>query len=257
MFFKTLLYIIYRKIMLIMGILSLLYFFMITYFIGYLNVYNLIWIFIGSFFIAFYKFKIKIMGLYKKLPKIVKLFFVTIMVLFLLSFLIIEGLVINNAKNKNSKDAYYLIILGAGLNGSSPSLTLLQRINVAVNYLKKNINSNVVVSGGQGFHEIVTEAKVMATLLENNGIEKNRIIVEDVSTNTYENLIFSGNLININKKIVIVSSGFHLFRAKSIARKIGYKDIGGIGSKTPPLLLLNYYVREYFAVIKEIITGNI
>ncbi|GHT56727.1 hypothetical protein FACS1894109_06630 [Spirochaetia bacterium] len=97
----------------------------------------------------------------------------------------------------------------------------------------------------------------MAALLENNGIEKNRIIMEDVSTNTYENLIFSRNLININKKIVIVSSDFHLFRAKSIARKIGYKDIGGIGSKTPPLLLLNYYVREYFAVIKEVITGNI
>ncbi|GHT55641.1 hypothetical protein FACS1894109_02620 [Spirochaetia bacterium] len=115
---------------------------MITSFIGYLNVYNLIWVFIGSFFIAFYKFKIKIVELYKKLPKIVKLFFVTIMALFLLSFLTIEGLVINNAQNENSNDAHYLIILGAGLNGSSPSLTLLQRINVAINGASGNIVEN-------------------------------------------------------------------------------------------------------------------
>jgi uncharacterized SAM-binding protein YcdF (DUF218 family) len=245
------------KCLFIIGIINLLYFVAITAFIGYLNIYNLIWIFIGSLLIFFYKMKGKILGLYKKMPKIIKSFLITIITIFSLLFIIIEGLIINDAQNKNIENANYIIILGAGLNGSVPSLTLLQRINVAVGYLNKNTNTNVIVSGGKGFRETFTEAEVMSKLLQNNGIESNRIIIEDRSTNTYENLIYSGKLIDLNKKIIIVSSGFHLFRAKNIAKKIGYKNIGGIASKSPLLLLPNYYVREYLAILKEIIMKNI
>ncbi|MDR1306766.1 MAG: YdcF family protein [Treponema sp.] len=201
--------------------------------------------------------KRKISGVYKKIPRIIKLFSAIIITLFLLSFILIEGLIIRDAKNKNIENANYIIILGAGLNGANPSLALLQRLNAAIGYLKKNTNTDVIVSGGKGSRETVTEAEVMSKLLQNNGIEINRIILEDRSTSTYENLLYSGNLIDINKKVVIVSSGFHLFRAKNIAKKIGYKNIGGIAGKTPLLLLPNYYVREYLAVLKETITNNI
>jgi uncharacterized SAM-binding protein YcdF (DUF218 family) len=255
-FFENIAKLFKTKIMFFIGIINLLYFIAITAFIGYLNIYNLIWIFIGLLFIFFYKMKGKISGLYKKIPKILKLFSIIVITVFLLSFIIIEGFIINDAQNKNIENANYVIILGAGLNGSSPSLTLLQRINVAIDYLKKNTNVDVIVSGGKGFRETFTEAEVMSKLLQNNGIESNRIILEDRSTNTYENLVYSGKLIDLNKKIVIVSSGFHLFRAKNIAKKIGYKNIGGIASKTPLLLLPNYYVREYLAIIKEITINN-
>jgi uncharacterized SAM-binding protein YcdF (DUF218 family) len=244
------------KIILFIGILNLVYFIAITVFIGYVNIYNFIWVFIGSLFILFYKVKRKILGLYKKIPGIIKLFSLIIITLFLLSFIIIEGLIIRDAQNKNIENANYVIILGAGLNGSNPSLTLLHRINAAIGYLKKNTSAGVIVSGGKGPRETFTEAEVMSKLLQNNGIEIGRIIIEDRSTSTYENLLYSGNLIDLNKKVVIVSSGFHLFRAKNIAKKIGYKNIGGIAGKTPLLLLPNYYVREYLAVIKEIITNN-
>jgi uncharacterized SAM-binding protein YcdF (DUF218 family) len=212
---------------------------------------------LGLLFIVLYKYKKILLKLYQKTPKIIKPFLIIGITVFLLSFVIIEGFIIHNAQNKNTENAQYVIILGAGLNGTGPSLTLLQRINTAIEYLNKNNDTTVVVSGGRGFLKTVTEAEVMAELLQRNGIQKHRIILEDRSTNTYENLLYSGNLIYGNKKTIIVSSEFHLFRAKSIAKRIGYTNIGQIASKTPPLLVPNYYVREYLAVIKEVMIKKI
>ncbi len=246
-----------EKWALIIGICCLLYFFAITVFIGYLNTYNCIWIFIGALFIVYHKQKRNIKNIYKRIPKIIRLFSLAFVFLCILSFVILEVLIIHDSRNKNIEHAYCIVLLGAGLNGSKPSLTLLQRMNAAEKYLKENKLTKVVVSGGQGNDETSTEAEIMSTLLQYTGIEPDRIIIEDKSTNTYENLSYSAKLIDIDKKILIASSGFHLFRAKNIARKLGYKNIGGIASGTPLLLLPNYYVREYFAVIKEKLVGNI
>jgi hypothetical protein len=79
-------------------------------------------------------------------------------------------MIINNSKNKNTEDAFYVILLGAGLNDSEPSLTLLNRINVAIKYLNDNINAKIIVSGGKGTRETFTEAEIMAKLLQNNGL---------------------------------------------------------------------------------------
>jgi len=243
-----------RTFFFIFGILCLLYFIAITIFIGYLNVYNLIWVFIGVFCLIIHK---KTLRFYTKIPTFVKVLFLVITIVFLFSFIIIEGQIINHSRTRNTENAYYAILLGAGLNGSTPSLTLLQRINAAVEYLYKNKNVKVVVSGGKGTRELYTEAEIMSKLLQTRGIEINRIIIEDNSTDTKENLEYSKSMIGIDRKIVIISSGYHLFRAKNIAKKLGYKDIGGIAGKTPSLLVPNYYVREYFAVIKELMINNL
>lgn len=256
-FLKRVLRISREKLLIVIGMLCILYFIAITIFIGYFNVYNFIWIFMGALFILLYKLRIKIVKLLYKTKKIIRLFILIILSAFALSFVIIETFIILESRNKNTENGYYLIVLGAGLDGANPSLTLLQRINKAVEFLDKNMEAMVVVSGGKGVRETVTEAEVMSKILQNNKIAKTRIIMEDRSSNTYENLLYSGNLIEKNKKVVIVSSGFHLFRAKSIAKKMGYKDVGGIASKTPLLLLPNYYIREYLAVLKEIIIKNI
>jgi uncharacterized SAM-binding protein YcdF (DUF218 family) len=246
-----------RKCLLIIGIISLLYFFLITVYVGYLNIYNCIWVFIGIALIVLHKQVERIRKLYKNLSNIIKKMLLVFVMVCTLSFVIIEGSIIAHSRNRNSENAHCFILLGAGLNGSSPSLTLLRRINTAVKQLEQNNKAKIVVSGGKGNHETSTEAEVMSNILQNRGIAAERIIMEDQSTSTCENLLYSGKLIDIDKKIVIVSSGFHLFRAKCIAKKLGYKNIGGIGSRSPVLLLPNYYVREYFAVIKELIAGNI
>ncbi|MDR1390543.1 MAG: YdcF family protein [Treponema sp.] len=228
----------------------------ITGFIGYLNMFNLIWLFSGLALIAVTVFRKRIYKILKH--KIIRILFLVIAFIFSLSFILIEINVINNAKTNQVENADYIILLGAGLNGKNPSLTLTRRINTAIDYLKLNQNTKIIVSGGRGRDEDISEAEVISNVLQNNGISAEHIVLEDKSRNTLENLKYSGEIINdYNKKVLIVSSEFHLFRAKSIAKKIGYKNIYTLASKSPRILLVNYYVREYFAVIKEIIVKNI
>ena len=192
-----------------------------------------------------------------KTHKVIRILFLILVIMFSLSFIITEILIISNGKTSRSENANYLILLGAGLNKDKPSLTLIRRIYTALNYSNNNHTAIIIASSGKSGNEIYSEAEIISKFLQDNGINSNRIIIEDKSKNTYENLKYSVKFIdNIDKKIVIASSDFHLFRAKFIARKMGYKNIGTLASKTPLILLPNYYVREYFAVIKELIAGN-
>ena len=98
----------------------------------------------------------------------------------------------------------------------------------------------------------------MAILELKNGIKNDRIILEDKSKNTNENLKFTAELIGSKtKKIVIVSNDFHIYRAKCIAKKMGYTDVSGASAKTKPITIPNSFVREAFAVIKYKIFNQI
>jgi uncharacterized SAM-binding protein YcdF (DUF218 family) len=175
-----------------------------------------------------------------------------------MSFVIVEVLIISSSKTNNIENVNYIILLGAGLNKNVPSLTLTRRIDIALHYLNNNPNAKIIASGGKGRNEELSEAEIIAKILENSGINNTRIIKEEKSRNTSENFKYSTELIgNFNEKIIIVSSEFHLFRAKLIARKEGFKNIGTLACSTPLVLLPNYYIREYFAIIKELMVGNI
>lgn len=111
----------------------------------------------------------------------------------------------------------------------------------------------VIVSGGKGLHEKKVEAELMRNYLINRGINPDNIIVEDKSSSTYENFIFSKSLIKPGiKKIYIVTNAFHTFRAKMIAKRTGFIPVP-IPAKDPKSVLINCYLREYFAVIKTFI----
>ena len=116
----------------------------------------------------------------------------------------------------------------------------------------------VIVSGGQGKGEDITEGKAMEDYLASQGLSRNQIIKEEKSENTDENLRYSMYIIgNKSDKVVIVSNNFHIYRAKKIAMKQGYKDVSGIGTKTVLFTMPNCYLREAFAVIKYKIFGQI
>lgn len=85
----------------------------------------------------------------------------------------------------------YIIVLGAQVKESGPSVVLRYRLDRAVSYLKENDNTLVIVSGGKGINEPATEASVMKEYLINEGINEERIIIEDKSNTTKENLINS------------------------------------------------------------------
>ncbi|WP_370023556.1 YdcF family protein [Peribacillus frigoritolerans] len=151
------------------------------------------------------------------------------------------------------ENADYLMILGARVKGSVPSLSLQYRIDKAAEYLSANKHTVVIVSGGKGPGEDISEAKAMQQGLIAQGIEEARIMMEDKSTTTHENIVFSKELIpDTAASGLIVSSTGQSKRAK----KEGL-DMKGLPAKTPKVSLLKSYTREYLAIIKYYLTGLI
>ncbi|MCH6264065.1 YdcF family protein [Neobacillus citreus] len=149
-----------------------------------------------------------------------------------------------------AKNADYLIVLGAKVKGTEPSLTLASRIDAASVYLKKNPSTIVIASGGQGPGEDISEAECIKRELQKLGINESRIVLEGKSTDTYENIRFSKNLIPKSAKDgVVVTNDFHLYRALSLAADANLK-VQGLPADTPLIALPKSYIREYLAITK-------
>ena len=155
----------------------------------------------------------------------------------------------------------YIVVLGAKVNGTSPSRTLRERIDAAAEYLKAHPDAVAVVSGGQGPDEGISEAQCMFNGLTDRGIGADRIWMEDQATSTWENLNFSLNLIEARtgtrpEKIGVVSSEFHLFRASLFAQECGVEAVGIPGKTGDFIHFLNYYLREIAGVWHYLILGG-
>lgn len=173
-------------------------------------------------------------------------------------FLCVELWLIYFSKKTPQQEADYVIVLGAQVRGTIPSKTLNARIQTAANYLLKYPNSLVICSGGQGNTEDISEAAAIKAGLTALGITEERILLEQASTSTVENLTFSRSLCSPDTdSVVIVTSDFHLYRACQIAKKLGYQSISGLGAKEFLITTPGYYVREFFALIKEMLIGTI
>lgn len=150
-----------------------------------------------------------------------------------------------------------VIVLGAGVNGETPSAALWSRIRAAEDYLEIHPDVPVVLSGGQGAGEAISEAEAMRRALwKEDGAENARLLLEERSTNTAENFRFSKALLEERgldtgrATIAVVTNDFHCFRAHMIARRQGLKTID-VPAKLPWWwLTANYYLREAFAVVK-------
>lgn len=176
---------------------------------------------------------------------------------FLLSFVVIETLIIINNHSEQSYNTEYLIILGAGIRGERVTLTLQERLSKGIEYLNENPKTKVIVSGGKGFEETLSEAEAMKRYLVERGINPSRIILEDKSTSTAENFKNTKELLKEmgykdKIKIMVITSDFHMMRSKMLARRFGFEPYG-ITCSTPAIVRANCYFREYFAVVKSYI----
>lgn len=189
---------------------------------------------------------------------ILKIGFLVLMMTGILLFTLAEGIFIYYGSKEPHPGADYVIVLGAQVRGTTVSRALKNRLDTAYDYLAENKSASVIVSGGQGAGEDITEARAMYDYLIVKGIAAERIIMEEKSVNTYENLLFSNALMKQKyQNIVIVTNRFHVFRAVSIARKLGMTRVYGLGAPSDDRLALNYYVREFFAVLKDKLVGNL
>lgn len=171
----------------------------------------------------------------------------------LLAFAAVETPIIAAAHTDKDADCDYMIVLGAGINGTTPSLSLANRLTAALAFLEEHPDTVAIVSGGQGPGENMTEAEAMSIWLEARGIAPERIIPEAKATSTTENLRYSFELIrkrgdNPNGNVAIVTSEYHLYRAGLMARDMGVETYGVAGRTTLPTLKANYFIREAFAV---------
>jgi len=179
-------------------------------------------------------------------------------VVLLASFILIESLLLYNTKDSVPNQVDYLIILGAGLNGDKLSWTLWERVEKGLRILQVNKDMRVVVSGGKGPGEWITEAEAMQRYLVEKGIAKERIIKEEQSTSTMENFRFTHELLEQqtsyepSEPVLVITNDFHMFRSKILARRNGLNPVG-VPSPTPWYLRPNAYLREYFAVVKSMV----
>lgn len=178
-----------------------------------------------------------------------------ILIIFLILVLIILRLVLKINMNNSNKFCDYVIVLGARvLDENTPCRALENRLKIAIDYLNKFPESKVIVTGGQGLDEVASEASVMKRYLINHGINSERILVEDKSRNTFENLNNSKKILGDTEEIMIISSNYHVFRAKMLARRVGFKEVNSIGSKDRTRLWKIDVLREIFAIVKSFFT---
>lgn len=160
---------------------------------------------------------------------------------------------VHPAKNKQ-----YVVVLGSGLvNGKVPPL-LAGRINRAITFYTKQkaktAPPKLVLSGGKGADEPVSEAQAMRAYALRKGIPAADILTEEAAANTKQNMEFSRRVMEADAgglpyKAIFASSNYHLLRAGIYARKAGLR-IDGIGSRTAAYYLPNALLREYIAFLR-------
>ncbi|MBQ9078470.1 MAG: YdcF family protein [Ruminococcus sp.] len=174
-----------------------------------------------------------------------------------LAALIISIFMVRTMNDRPKNDRTTLVVLGCQVKNGKPSRMLKSRLDTAYEYLSEHDTVNVVVSGGQGNDELISEAQCMRDYLVEKGISSERIFMEDKSANTEENLRFSLELIEKNglcSDITIVTDGFHQLRAELIAKKLGAGP-NNIPAPTRWYLFPTYWVREWFGNVYFIISG--
>lgn len=172
--------------------------------------------------------------------------------IFIISFVLIESFLVFNIYNYKTAGEIetldYVIVLGAGLRGEEVSNTLKIRLDEAIKYYRQNLKTTIIVSGGQGADEVISEAEAMKRYLEREGVPEAHIIKEDKSTTTFENIAFSKDILeergHQEDKVLIVTNDYHLFRAQMIAYFMGLRS-EGLPAMSAPLVRMNYLVREY------------
>lgn len=256
-----------KTLCMILGSLCSLYFIGITVYAGLSSLFPCIWAAGGVFFygIAVLLHLNSRHGVLAgfSLPPVIKNSLIVLAALCILVFLTVEALIFMGMFHHPSENLDYLVVLGAQVNGTKLSNSLRLRVERAGEYLEENPETKAVLSGGKGTGEDITEAEAMYRYLEKKGISPERLLKEEHSTNTSENLKFSLEIIDKKEdnrgkeaSIGVVTNNFHVYRGVSLGKKLGCRHVEGIPAKSNAFLQVNYLVREFFGVLKDKAVGN-
>ena len=177
-------------VLFLVGIAFLIYFLCVAFFVGHGTNFYFIWLILAVVVMTF-AILLKRGFFIAHFPLWIRRTFVILLCMGVMIFGIVEGFIISGFSMKGQPGADYVIVLGAQMKADGPSKALQYRLDEAIRYLNENPSSKVIVSGGQGSDEHISEAQGMYEYLVEKGIEKDRIIKEDKSVNTTQNLAFS------------------------------------------------------------------
>lgn len=174
-------------------------------------------------------------------------------------FIFVESKVVGSMTAVPVQELDYVIVLGAGLIGKEPTNPLRVRIEKAAEYMSDNQDTILIASGGKGPHEEISEAEcIRDRLVRLYGIDEERIILEDRSKSTEENLINSLQIIgDPDASVGIITNSFHEYRAMLIADHIGYRNAGPVPATTLLPVGLHYVVREFFGVVQFMVKNRV
>ena len=147
-----------------------------------------------------------------------------------------------------------VIVLGCGLRGERVSVGLAKRLNKAAEYHEKNREAMIIVSGGQGPQEDISEALAMKRYLVDKGVPEDKIIMEDRSTSTITNFRYSREIMEEEgmslSSVVLVTNAYHVYRSAYYAKAEGFVDIAHLGTDIIWYTVPMNYMREMMAVAK-------
>lgn len=243
-------------LLIIIGVISLGYFILLLMnmtFTTFLLIYPIVSLLCFTYALIELKTKRSLLRL---LPSYVRYVTMIVLIAFFASFIAGEGVIIWQSLNSYDKASDYVLVLGAQVNKDSISASLKYRLDAAYEIYENYPESIFIVSGGQGENENNSEAYYMEPYLVQKGIPNEQIILEDQSLNTYENIVYSKQIMDSfsdgEYDVTIVTNAFHTFRAKFLAQQLGV-NAHTYSAKMHTLSIPNFYLREYFALMKDLV----
>ena len=242
-----------RILFLILGVLSLIYYVICIAFAGFGLSFVWIWLLLGGFcFIRVHMLTKKVQGTEKwQAPKWLVNIYRICLIVGVSLFVIVESQIVCAMNTVPEDNLDYVIVLGAGIRGTTPTRPLRYRIHTAYDYMMENPDTILIASGGKGWGEQISEAECIRNVLIEMGLYESRILLEDKSTDTEENIKNSYALIeDKERRVGVVTNSLHIWRAVEIAKSQGHEKVSGVPAKTLMPVGIHYVVREFFGFIK-------
>ena len=266
-----------------LGVLCIAYFIVIVVYAGIGTSFAFIWLCFAAllFFLVYGRWYYS--RNMDRIPRWVPVSVVTTCVAGVVALAVLCVLVFLGAASSDKKNLDYVIVLGARVKEHTVSNSLKKRLDKAIEYAQENPDTILVLSGGRGPGEDVSEAEVMRQYLEYNGVRPEQLLIEDRSVSTVENIAYSKVVIeehrNRDKKelvpltrrttsvpyaiapdkpleIGVLTSNFHIYRARLTAEKWGFDNVYGISADSDPVLFIHLCVRECASIVKDRLMGN-
>lgn len=181
-----------------------------------------------------------------------KLIVLDVLIGFIVLMLMVYGFIQYAGRDEVPVKSEAIVVLGCELYGSTPSPTLVARLEKAIELYKQGYGQYIIVTGGQGRTEFLPEGERMKTYLVEKGIDEKVIYVENRATSTYENLEYIRPILAEKEveTIVIVTNRFHVLRSLAIADSLGYKASAAPADMPDKVTEIKNTFRECLAVIK-------